>query len=174
MNLSLRPERPEDDEFLIALYAETRAAELAVTGWSESQKQAFLTSQFQLQRTHYRRYYAGAQFDVIQDQGRTVGRLYVHRGAEEIRVMDIALIPEYRNRGLGGELMQRLIAEAAATSRRISLHVEEENPAHRLYTRLGFREVERNGPYALMEWRPDSVAASRAHAADCDSGDTGC
>src|SRR5215471_8922195 len=110
MDLSLRPERPEDDEFLIALYAETRALELAATGWSESQKQIFLTSQFQLQRTHYRRYYPGAQFDVIEDRGRTVGRLYVDRCAQEIRVMDIVLIPEYRRRGLGGQLMQRLVA----------------------------------------------------------------
>jgi ribosomal protein S18 acetylase RimI-like enzyme len=172
MDLSLRPERPEDDEFLILLYAETRALELAATGWSDLQKDTFLRSQFQLQRAHYRRYYPEAQFDVIEDQGRAVGRLYVHRGAEEIRVMDIALIPDYRNRGLGGELMQRLIAEAATTSRHISLHVEQENPAQRLYTRLGFRETERNGPYVLMEWQPDSVAASRTHAADGDSGNT--
>jgi ribosomal protein S18 acetylase RimI-like enzyme len=169
MNLSLRPERPGDDEFLFGLYAGTRAAEMALAPWSDAQKEAFLRSQFQLQRTHYRRYYPNARFDVIEEAGLPVGRLYVHRTPGEIRLMDIALIPNYRNRGLGAMLMRQLAAEAQVTASRITLHVEADNPALRLYERLGFRALKTNGPYLFMEWRPDSPtsqAPAESHGSD--------
>jgi ribosomal protein S18 acetylase RimI-like enzyme len=158
MAISLRPEQPEDDEFLFRLYAGTRAAEMALAPWSEPRKEAFLRSQFQLQRTHYRRYYAEARFDVIQDGEEPIGRQYVFRAAGEIRLMDIALVPERRNQGLGEALIRQLLAEAGASGRSVTLHVELDNPAQRLYRRLGFREAEVNGPYVRMEWRPGSAA----------------
>lgn len=172
MDWSLRPERPDDDEFLFRLYAESRAAELAVAPWTEAEKDAFLHSQFQLQRSHYRLYYAEARFDVIEHEGRPVGRLYVHRGAHEIRLMDIALIPAYRNRGWGSELIRRLTEEAEADSKTISLYVEADNPARRLYGRMGFRPIGEHGPYLLMERRPASNAGSAPAIAD-QPGDAG-
>jgi len=171
MELSLRPERPEDDEFLFMLYAETRAAEMSLATWTDEQKDAFLRNQFQMQRMHYRRYYAAAQFDVIEDQGRPVGRLYVHRGADEIRLMDISLIPEYRNRGMGGALVRGLLEEAEASSKTLTLYVEADNPARHLYTRLGFRPIGEHVPYLFMEWRPASTAL-RAAALEHQPSDT--
>lgn len=155
MSVSLRPERPEDEEFLHSLYQAARAAEMALAPWDDAQKQAFLRSQFLLQRTHYRSYYADARFDIIELRGVPVGRLYVHRSPGEIRLMDIALIPACRNQGLGTMLMRQLVAEAATANCRVTLHVEAENPARRLYERLGFRPLAMNGPYLFMESRPD-------------------
>ena len=55
--------------------------------------------------------------------------------------MDIALLPEYRGRGIGTALLEELLVEADATGRRVTIHVERFNPARRLYERLGFVEA---------------------------------
>jgi GNAT superfamily N-acetyltransferase len=158
VDVALRPIRVEDGDFLRCLYASTRAEELAqVTDWSAAQKEAFLTQQFEAQHHHYQTYYAGASFDLVLGDGEPIGRLYVSRWEREIRVVDVALVPEARGRGVGGALLRDILAEGERTGRPVSIHVERFNPALRLYRRLGFREVEENGPYFLMEWRPPGL-----------------
>mgnify|MGYP001324448923 CR=1 FL=1 len=151
---SLRAIRAEDREFLFRVYASTRADELALTDWGETQKQAFLAQQFEAQHHHYQTYYQGARFDLILLDGEPVGRLYVARWKEEIRIMDIALLPAFRNRGVGGGLLQDLREEAAATNRRLTIHVERYNPALRLYRRLGFAPIGETGVYLLLAVDP--------------------
>jgi hypothetical protein len=58
----LRKEKPEDEPFLIALYASIREAELAGASWTQAQKSAFLKWQFALQRAQYRASYPNARF----------------------------------------------------------------------------------------------------------------
>ena len=158
VDVTLRPICEEDRDFLRRLYASTRAEELAqVTDWSAEQKEAFLTQQFEAQHHHYQTYYAEASFDLVLDDGEPIGRLYVSRWEREIRVVDVALVPEARGRGIGTALLRDLLAEGERTGRTVSIHVERFNPALRLYRRLGFREVEENGPYFLMEWRPPGL-----------------
>ena len=79
------------------------------------------------------------------------------RWEREIRVVDVALVPEARGRGIGTALLRDLLAEGERTGRTVSIHVERFNRALRLYRRLGFREIEENGPYFLMEWRPPGL-----------------
>jgi ribosomal protein S18 acetylase RimI-like enzyme len=153
--VTLRPVREEDAEFLFRVYAGTRVEELAVVPWSEEQKEAFLRMQFRAQDTDYHRSYPDAAFLVIESDGAPAGRLYVHRRRNEIAVVDVALVPEYRGRGIGGALLRGLMAEAAAAGLPVRLHVERFNPAQRLYARLGFRPLADHGVYLLMEWRPD-------------------
>jgi ribosomal protein S18 acetylase RimI-like enzyme len=154
-DVTLRPIRDEDRDFLRHLYASTRAEELAqVTDWSAEQKEAFLTQQFEAQHDHYQTHYADASFDIVVSDGEPIGRLYVARWEREIRLVDVALVPEARGRGIGTALLRTLLAEGERTGRAVSIHVEQFNPALRLYRRLGFREVAENGPYFLMEWRP--------------------
>ncbi len=148
-----RPIRDEDLEFLLALYASTRDEELALTDWSEETKQAFLRQQFEAQHRHYAERYPGAELALLIAGDEPIGRLYVARWEREIRLMDIALVPAWRGRGLGGRLLRELQAEAEATRRKLSVHVEIFNPARRLYERLGFRKVGETGPYWLLEWR---------------------
>jgi ribosomal protein S18 acetylase RimI-like enzyme len=152
--VSLRPVRPEDQDFLRRVYASTRADELAVTGWDNATMAAFIAHQFAAQHDHYMSNYDGASYDVILVDGEPAGRLYVARWAEEIRVMDIALLPAHRGRKIGGRLLASLLAEAAASNRKVSVHVERDNPAMTLYRRLGFEPVEERGVYVLMEWSP--------------------
>src|SRR5258708_3770186 len=90
-----------DTDFLRRVYASTRAAELAMTPWSDEQKEAFCRMQFDAQRSHYAQYYPAASHDIIQRDGVPAGRLYVDRGESEILIVDIALLPEYRGAGIG-------------------------------------------------------------------------
>lgn len=152
--LELRPIEVGDEPFLCRLYASTRAEELAAVPWSEEQKRIFLEQQFAAQHKFYREQFTGARFDLLLLAGEPVGRLYVDRRESEIRIIDIALLPEARGRGLGGRLLGELIEEGGASGRPVRIHVERNNPALGLYRRLGFVDVEDQGVYLLLEKPP--------------------
>ena len=150
--ISLRPITPEDDSFLARLFASTRAEELAITGWNDEEKAAFCLMQFDAQSAHYRQHYADASFDIIERDGVAAGRLLVWRSGKEILIVDIALLPEHRGAGIGTKFLRELQAEAKAAGKPLTIHVERFNPALRLYERLGFKIVEEQEVYLLMEW----------------------
>ena len=152
--IELRPISDNDLAFLEKLYASTREEELSVTGWSDQQKQEFIRMQFQAQHKFYQQQFIGAQFDLIVLNGKTIGRLYVERRDDEIRIIDIALLPKYRNKGLGGKLLKDLLDEARTRQQPIRIHVERFNPALKFYERLGFAHIEDNGVYYLLEAKP--------------------
>ena len=158
MEVTLRPATDADAPFLRDVYASTRTEELAQVDWTDEQKAAFLSSQFAAQDAHYRGY-PGATFEVVLVDGQPVGRCYVARWAEELRVVDISVLPEHRGQGIGRELLGDLLAEAARTGVKVSVHVEKLNRARTLYERLGFVEVEDTGVYLRME-RPAPHAVS--------------
>ena len=155
MRPTLRPATLEDLEFLFHLYASTRQEELAPVPWSPEQKAAFLRQQFEAQDSHYRQYYAGAEFLVIELEGVPVGRLYRLRMPDEHRLMDIALLPAWRGQGLGSQLLGEVMEAASQEGLPLRIHVEKFNPALRLYERLGFRILEDRGVYWFMERAPD-------------------
>ncbi len=152
--VELRPIVPADREFLFRLYASTREGEMALLDWSESEKEAFLRMQFDAQHSYYVEQFPAARLDVVLRGGEPIGRLYVDRREDEIRLIDIALMPEHRGAGVGGAMMRELLAEAREAGKPVRIHVERFNPAMRLYRRLGFERLEEQGVYELMEWRP--------------------
>lgn len=154
MNITLRTAEPSDLPFLYRVYASTRMEELAQVDWTDEQKEAFLQMQFTAQHSHYQEYYPEAAFQVILVDGEPGGRLYVSRWPDQIRIVDIALLPEHRNAGIGSALLKDLMAEATAANKPLTIHVEQYNPAMRLYERLGFVKIGERGVYYLMEWRP--------------------
>ena len=156
--LGFRPIAPDDMEFLYAVYASTRAEELAVVDWTPEQKAAFLRDQFDAQHRAYQETYEGSDFLVILMHDRPIGRLYVARWDKEIRIIDIALLPAYRNGGTGSAILNGLLAEGAREAKRVTIHVEMFNPALRLYERLGFRKLDEHGVYHFMSWSADSPA----------------
>ena len=149
----LRTATPEDEQFLRAVYAGTRAEELARVPWSDEQKRAFTDMQFVAQDAHYRRHYPTAQYSIIEVQGVPAGRLYVDRLEKEILIIDIALLPEHRRVGIGTKLLRELQDEAHTAGKVLTIHVEKFNPALRLYQRLGFQQIEDKGVYLLLEWK---------------------
>ncbi len=146
MSPTLRPITPADQDFLYGVYASTRADELAVTDWDDAQKAAFLQMQFDAQHQYYQEHYPEASFSIVLVDGEPVGRLYVARWPDQIRIVDIALLPAHRNQEIGTILLQALLAEGDAIGKRVSIHVERFNPALRLYERLGFRPAEAAPP----------------------------
>lgn len=151
--LSLRAATVADTDFLAAVYQGTRLEELSVTDWTPEQKTQFCLMQFQAQDAHYRQHYPTAEFYVVELEGEPVGRLYYDGWMREIRIMDIAVLPAYRGRGIGTQLLKMLQIEAVESARFLSIHVERMNPARHLYERLGFVISEDKGVYLLMEWR---------------------
>jgi ribosomal protein S18 acetylase RimI-like enzyme len=154
--LGFRPISDGDLEFLYRVYASTRAREMARTGWSAEQVEEFLRMQFRLQHVQYTENYREAAFQIILYDGEPAGRLYVDRRQGEIRIIDIALLPEFRRRGIGSQIMQDLIAEADRKTVPLNLHVEIDNPALGMYEQLGFKKVREAYPYYFME-RPPSL-----------------
>ena len=150
--ISLRPITPADEPFLARLYASTREQELAQTNWSDEQKAMFCRMQFNAQTTDYQRNYPDASFQIIERNGVAAGRLLVLRTDEKFHVIDIALMPEHRGAGIGTKFLKELQAEAKAAGKPLSIHVEQFNPARRLYERLGFKQVEEKGVYLLLHW----------------------
>ena len=151
MALTLEPVTPEDNDFLLDLYADTRADELAAVPWSEEQKRAFLRQQFEAQDRDYRGRHPRASFLVVKCDGRRAGRLTVSRLDSEVRIVDIVLAPGFRGRGIGTALLGDVITTASEHGLPVTLHVERWNPARRLYERLGFREVARSVVHVLLE-----------------------
>lgn len=160
--ISLRPITDADLPFLRRLYGSTRTEELTAVPWSDAEKEVFLDMQFQAQHSHYQTHYAQSRFDVIEEAGQPIGRLYVDRRPDEIRIVDIALLPSHRNRGIGTSLLTDLLAEGQRTGLPVTIHVERFNPALDLYRRLGFRGLNDLGVYLLMSWQPEQTAVSRS------------
>lgn len=151
--VSLRPEHAGDEPFLFEVYASTRAEEMALTNWDPATCQAFLAMQFRTMRQGYRAMFPAGEFRVIEAARQRAGLMVIHRDATEIRVVDIALAPEYRNQGIGTFLIRELCAEAARMGRVVRLSVLKNNPASRWYARLGFRKIGETGIHDEMEWR---------------------
>jgi len=154
--VTFRPITDADHPFLRDLYASVRTAELAPVLWPEEAKRAFLDEQFALQHQHYLKNYVGADLLMIEKDAAPIGRIYIYRTQAEMRLMDIALIEAERGHGIGTALLAELLNEARATNCELTLHVEPENPAQRLYQRLGFRLIEHRGVYDFLGWRASS------------------
>lgn len=151
-----RPSTDADEPFLRVVYDTTRTDEMALVPWNGEQKAAFLSMQFHAQHTYYHAQFPDAKYDILEQNGQPIGRLYTDMRAEELRILDIALLPEYRNNGIGTALIQRLMSEAQEAGVALTLHVESFNPARRLYERLAFTFVQVDGIYILMTWPPSS------------------
>ena len=154
----LRPVTIADYDFMADLYASTREEEMKLVDWTDEQKRAFLRSQFDAQSAHYDKHYTAAERWIIERDGDRIGRLFLHYLPNDLRIVDIALIPSARGQGTGGAIVRQLLEDAGAGNLPVSIHVEINNPALRLYERLGFRPINEHGMYLLMEWSPNGGA----------------
>ncbi len=163
--ISLRPETPSDEAFLFELYASARAEELAAWGWSPEMQSSFLTLQFKASQG-LRAAFPEAEFQIVLLDGVNAGRLAVHRTPEALLLLDLALLPDYRNAGVGAALLQRLFGEATATAKPVRLQVLKTNRAVRFYERLGFVRAAENETHWEMEWRAPLRAVAEPRLPD--------
>lgn len=152
--ISLHPVEQADDEFLLSVYASTRADEMARVPWTPEQKDAFLRMQFEAQKRHYAAQYPRATHEIICLNGAPIGRLYLSRDADALHILDITVLPQHRNRGTGSFLIRELLAEAGKAGKPVTIYVESFNPSLRLFSRLGFQKVEEAGLQFLLRWTP--------------------
>jgi len=163
---ALRPIRPQDAAFLCQVYESTRQDEMASTGWTAEEIRGFLRMQFWLQHTQYLQNYDSASFDMILVNNSRAGRLYVNRSRDDMRIIDIALLPEFRRQGVGSRILGDLIVEADQKGLLLSLHVEQNNPVLSWYERLGFKKAGVNGIYVFMKRKPEAIISKIAARED--------
>lgn len=154
LGISYRPMTDLDLPFVEALYASTRAAEVAMTGWPPEIQKAFLAQQHRAQHHHYRHFYAAAEWLIVERDGAPMGRLYIEELPRFLHVIDVSLVPESRGRGIGAAIFADVGEMARGLGKKVSIHVEVNNPARRLYDRIGFRLVEDKGNYLELVWDP--------------------
>lgn len=154
--IAFRHAEARDEEFLYEVYASTRIEELQATGWSAVERETFLRSQFAAQSRYYHQHYTNTDYLVITCRATPVGRLYVARWTDEIRIVDVAILPAHRGRGIGTRVLETVLREAAQARKPVRIHMERFNRALRWYERLGFRVIEDRGVYLFMEWTPET------------------
>lgn len=153
-NLTLRPVTNDDEEFLLSVYDSTRDEELAQADWQPGQREAFVRWQFDLQRREYDARFPEAEYYVILIDAERAGRIWIGTDDKQIRLLDIAILPGFQNRGAGTVLLRWLIGKSKAAHKPLRHMVFVlNNDAHRFYERLGFVIIEDLGAYKHMEYK---------------------
>ncbi len=161
----LRPVEPSDEPLLLELYASTRD-DVAQAPFTDEQRRGFIKMQHEAQRTDYQARFPAAEHSIILVDGEAQGRIWIDRRPEEIRLLDIALLPEHRDAGTGRVLVERLIDEARVAGVPLRHSVLSTNlDALRFYERLGFEVIEDYEMYVLMEWRHTGQSSTRVNTA---------
>lgn len=149
-DVSLRRARPDDEPFLVALYDSTRD-DLGPVPPGEWRTQ-FVLWQYQTRQRAYVEAYPTLEDWIIEQDGRAIGRLTRARTERELRVVDIALVPEARGRGIGTRLLREVQQEAARDGLPVGLSAIADSREEALYVRLGFSRTELTGAYARLTW----------------------
>jgi GNAT superfamily N-acetyltransferase len=151
-SFQVRPAVAADAPFVRALYAICRADEVSAWGWPAAEGRAFLEQQARAREAAYARQYPDAADEIVEVDGTTAGRRLVHTDLALIQLIDLALLPVHRGRGIGTALVQDLVALAKARACPLRLQVARDNPAQRLYARLGLAVVGGDDLRVTMEW----------------------
>jgi ribosomal protein S18 acetylase RimI-like enzyme len=143
-----------DEKFLFQVYSAVRRDEVSAWGWNPAQQDAFLRMQFMAQQSSYRARFACAAHSIICRDTVPVGTTILAREPDSMVLVDIALLPEHRRKGIGGQLLKRFRAEASESGLPLRLTVRRDNPAIKLYARTGFSVVSEDELHLIMETEP--------------------
>ena len=157
--IMLRPAGADDDEFLFRVYEHTRELERQAVEWTDEEWEEFIRVQFEAQRRYYTTTYPDSEHSIILYCDKPVGRMWVWESESQLRLIDIAILPQFRRRGIGTHLIRGLQARAEQSRIPLRHRVEMNNPdALRLYQRLAFVVFEQQGFHWHLEWHPPSAA----------------
>ena len=151
MLLTLSAITAADESFLQIVYAATRTDEMKLVNWSDEQKNLFSQMQFRAQQEYYLSRYPNARLSVIRLNNEPIGRLYVAELADEIRIIDITVLPKHRNCGIGTRLIKNILKTVAEKQKPAQIYVENFNQSSTLFARLNFKPAAEHGIHVL--WR---------------------
>lgn len=150
MQIGLRQAAGDDEAFLRRVFVSVYAPRFAALPAAE---QSFLLEiQYQALTQSRRETYPTAATSIILVDGEPAGFCSTITRDSRVLLIDIALLPGFRNRGIGTVILQDIIEAARATGSGIDLSVERSSPALRLYERLGFSVIAGEGPYVTMQF----------------------
>ena len=147
----MRPTGATDKAFLFRVFCSAQEGKFGSLSLPAVEKEQLLRMEFTAQLGQYHDQYPDADFNLLIVDDIPVGNFYAQYGPEEFVLIDITLLPEQRNSGVGTQLVRDLIAKANAARKPLHAHVLKANPAWRLWQRLGFRWVEDDGVYLRIE-----------------------
>ncbi len=162
-SINLRPATDEDAAFLLEVYKSSRGEDLRELGWAEDRISEFLEMQYEAQQ-RFQGEHETATDEIVLLAENPVGHLMVERNDQEIRCLDVALLPEHRNNGVGTLLLGKFQDEARRESRPLRLQVIRFSRAVNLFERLGFVRTSETGTHFQMEWVPESDSEAPAVA----------
>jgi ribosomal protein S18 acetylase RimI-like enzyme len=151
----------EDEPMLFRLFADEKAREFAPLGWSEEQLRPLLEMQYRARQVSYAQSYPAAVDTILcLEDGTPVGRCWMERQPTCYRIIDMAVLPEHRNRGIGGWALRQMQQTATLEQVALRLSVTRNNAALQLYERLGFLRAGGDELSYEMEWRPATMSAA--------------
>ena len=153
-SISVRPVTADDEELLLEIYKSSRGDDLRGLGWDEDRINEFLAMQYEAQQLFDESEYKRANGEIVLLAGKPAGRLIVDRREHEIRCIDVALLPEHRNKGIGAFLIRKLQEEASRENKPLRLQVIRFSRAVNLFERSGFLRTSETGTHFQMEWTP--------------------
>lgn len=151
----MRPVNETDDSFLYDVVSSTVRNQFKKMGGDIQIMEPLLRIQYENQTREYRKRFPQASHLIVTINNVDAGRIYLDRNSEEIRILDVTLLPEYRGKGLGAFILKMLEEEAAQNQLPIRIYVEEGNPSLRLFRRLGYQFQGKYGEvHNLLQWTP--------------------
>ena len=150
--LTLRPSRADDQEFLYRLFCSVHSEKLNLALLSVEERNRLIGLMYQGFAGHYSTIGPAADDRIVLLNNECIGRMILLQTREEIRLADLAILPQYRQRGIGTALIGQLQTESLMSNRPVRLHVARFDRASRLYQRLGFYKIDVEGPYLHLEW----------------------
>jgi GNAT superfamily N-acetyltransferase len=150
--LTLRPTRADDQEFLYRLFYSVHSEKLRLGPLGEEEKTKLVELMYQGFIRHYSSLAPVSDDRLILLNNESIGRMILLQTREEIRLADLAILPEYRQRGIGSALIGQVQTESMMSKRPVRLQVAQFDRALGLYRRLGFYKTDVEGPYIHLEW----------------------
>ncbi len=154
MNTCLRKRKGHDANFILTLFCEVKATELYADSWPQQIRERLVAQQFTaFEQSVQNRYPSSEDYIIVHDSER-VGRLQINNDVQSIRVINLSLLPAYRNKGIGADILKGIIREADSTGREVLFEVDKVNPAATLYRRLGFEACKEDALKYVMRYAP--------------------
>jgi GNAT superfamily N-acetyltransferase len=151
----MRPERPDDETFLKALFKSHTERPLKRAGLDDAAIETMVALQYRSQSGTNRAMFPDAAYSIIESDGASIGRLIEQDEGETVYFVDFALLPEHQAKGLGTAYIEMVADEWAMKGRAARVEVRYGN-AHslKLCKNLGFVLLEDKGTGFVNLVRP--------------------